>query len=468
MTSNTSSQVSVKEKIGYGLGDFASSMFWKLFSVYLMVFYTDVFGITAAAVGTMYVVVRLWDTANDPIMGIIADRTNTKWGKFRPYLMWGAIPFALIGILTFTTPDISDSNKLIYAYVTYTLMMMAYTAVNVPYASLLGVMSSNSSDRTSLASFRMVFAFAGSIFAFVLIEPLIKFFSHLGGGEENAELGWTLTIAVYGVIAASLFYLTFSWTRERVAPPKNQEEDLPKDFLSLLKNGPWFILLGAALSTLMFNSLRDGAAIFYFKYTFESQVIPVFGLSLSLITTYLVAGQVANIAGVILAQPISDRIGKKATFIGAMGLATLFSAVFYFLSEGQIGLIILLQCCISACAGIVFPLLWSMYADIADYAEHSSSRRATGLIFSSSSFAQKMGWTFGGACTGWLLAYYGYEANAIQSEETKEGLRLMVSFFPAVGAALSAWFMVKYKLTESVMKSVHSELEERRKTEEAK
>lgn len=221
------SQVSVKEKIGYGFGDFASSMFWKLFSVYLMIFYTDVFGISAAAVGTMFVVTRLWDSVNDPIMGIIADRTETKWGKFRPYLMWGAIPFALIGILTFTTPDISQSNKLIYAYVTYTMMMMAYTAVNVPYASLLGVMSSNSSDRTALASYRMVFAFAGSIFAFILIEPLLDIFSNMGG-EENAKVGWTLTIAVYGVIAAVLFYMTFAWTKERIAPPKNQEDNSAK------------------------------------------------------------------------------------------------------------------------------------------------------------------------------------------------------------------------------------------------
>lgn len=458
---STSSQVSVKEKVGYGLGDFASSMFWKLFSVYLLIFYTDVFGISAAAVGTMFMVVRLWDSVNDPLMGILADRTDTKWGKFRPYLMWGAIPFALIGILTFTTPDISQSNKLIYAYVTYTMMMMAYTVVNVPYASLLGVMSSSGSDRTSLASFRMVFAFAGSIFAFVLIEPLIEVFSNLGA-EPNAKVGWTLTITVFGVIAAALFYSTFALTRERISPPKNQEENLLADGLSLLKNVPWFVLLGAALSTLIFNSLRDGAAVFYFKYSFDNQVIPFFGTTFALITTYLVAGQVANIVGVILAQPVSDRIGKRATFIGAMLLATVLSGLFYFLTQDQLLLVIVLQCCISACAGIIFPLMWSMYADIADFAEHESGRRATGLIFSSSSFAQKMGWTFGGAIAAWLLAYYGYEPNAVQSEETKDGLRLMVSVFPAIGAAMSAGFMLMYKLTEDVMEKVHSDLEQRR------
>lgn len=457
----TSSQVSLKEKIGYGFGDFASSMFWKLFSVYLMIFYTDVFGITAAAVGTMFLVTRIWDAFNDPIMGVIADRTETRWGKFRPYLMWGAIPFALIGVLTFSTPDLSAGYKLVYAYLTYTLMMMVYTMVNVPYASLLGVMSDSGSDRTALASYRMVFAFAGSIFAFILIEPLLSIFSNMGG-QENKELGWSLTIAVYGAVAATLFYFTFAWTRERILPPPSQNHSFKADFLNLLGNKPWFILLGAALSTLIFNSLRDGAAIYYFKYTFAATDLSLWGFSVSIITAYLVIGQAANIVGVVLAQPISDRLGKRLTFIGAMSLATALSTIFYFLNEEQFLLILLLQSCISACAGIIFPLMWSMYADIADYSEFKSRRRATGFIFSSSSFAQKMGWTLGGACTAWLLAYYGYEANAEQSATTKEGLRMMVSFFPAAGAALSAGFMMLYGLTEKIMVDVNADLTTRR------
>ncbi|AWB68936.1 MFS transporter [Saccharobesus litoralis] len=447
-----------KEKVGYGLGDFASSMFWKLFSVYLMVFYTDVFGISAAAVGTMFLLTRIWDTANDPIMGILSDRLNTRWGKFRPFLLFGAVPFAVIGVMTFTTPDWSAEAKLVYAYVTYTLMMMAYTAVNVPYASLLGVMSPHSEDRTQLASFRMVFAFAGSIFAFLLIDPLIDFFSTLGTSEPNPQQGWMMAIVVYGFIAAILFYGTFALTRERVQPPADQENSLKDDLKNLSKNMPWFVLLGAALSTLIFNSMRDGSAVYYFKYTFAVQEVSLLGLTLGVTTTYLVLGQAANILGVILAQPISKLIGKKQTFMFAMFGAAIFSCGFYYLDESTFWLILVLQCVVSMCAGIIFPLLWSMYADIADYSEHTTGRRATGLIFSSSSFSQKMGWTLGGALTGWTLAWFGYEANVEQTEQAKEGLRLMISYIPAIGALLSGLFIAFYKLTDDVVANINQEL----------
>lgn len=457
-------RLKIKEKIGYGFGDFASSMFWKMFSVYLLIFYTDVFGISAAAVGTMFLLTRVWDTINDPVMGVIADRTNTRWGKFRPFLLWGAIPFGAIGVLTFTTPDLSLTGKLVYAYVTYTLMMMAYTVVNVPYASLLGVMSSSSADRTSLASFRMVFAFAGSIFAFLLVDPLTNYFTHLSD-EANPQMGWMLTMMVYGVIAALLFYMTFAWTHERIAPPAHQQTSLKKDLGNLLGNKPWFILLGAALSTLIFNSMRDGAAVYYFKYYVQAPDISLLGLSLGMTTAYLVLGQAANIIGVILAQPISSQIGKRNTFMFAMFIAAGLSTLFFFLSADQIFLMLLFQVCISACAGIIFPLLWSMYADIADYSEYETGRRSTGLIFSSSSFSQKMGWTLGGALTGWTLAAFGYEANAEQSALAQEGLRYMVSFLPAIGAALSGLFMLFYKLTDGYMFTISEALEERRAAE---
>ncbi|GGA91003.1 MFS transporter [Neiella marina] len=459
-------QLRVKEKIGYGFGDFASSMFWKMFSVYLLIFYTDVFGISAAAVGTMFLLTRIWDTANDPVMGVIADRTNTRWGKFRPFLLWGAIPFAVIGVLTFTTPDWSPTAKLAYAYVTYTLMMMAYTAVNVPYASLLGVMSSSSSDRTSLASFRMVFAFAGSIFAFVLVDPLTNYFTNMSA-TPNPQMGWMMTMIVYGCIAAFLFYMTFSWTRERIAPPVAQKSNLKEDLKNLATNKPWFILLGAALSTLIFNSMRDGAAVFYFKYFVQADDLAIMGMTFGMTTAYLVLGQAANIIGVVLAQPISNLVGKRNTFMVAMFLAAGLSIFFFFLTQDQIMLMLVLQVLISACAGIVFPLLWSMYADIADYSEYETGRRSTGLIFSSSSFSQKMGWTLGGALTGWTLAFFGYEANAEQTEFAKEGLRYMVSFLPAIGAALSGLFMIFYKLTDHYMLKVSEELDARRVSEQS-
>lgn len=456
-----------REKIGYGFGDFASSMFWKIFSVYLLYFYTDVFGIAAAAVGTMFLITRIWDTALDPLIGIVSDRTNTKWGKFRPYILWMAIPFGIAGVLTFTAPELSASGKLVYAYVTYTLMMMVYSAINVPYASLMGVMTANIKDRTTLSTFRFIFAFAGSILVLATAEPLVNILGKSASGVDTQK-GWQLTMIVYAIIAVALFYLTFAWTRERVKPPKEQKTSLKADVLDLTKNKPWFILLGAGVATLIFNSLRDGSAIYYFKYYFQSQEafqIPVLDVAVNYSTLYLVLGQAANIIGVILAKPVSDKIGKKATFLYAMLIACILSCGFFFLDENSIGLIFTFQFLISICAGSIFPLLWSMYADIADYSEWRTGRRATGLIFSSSSMSQKLGWTLGGALTGWLLAVWGFEANTVQSEEAQTGIRMMLSFIPAAGALLSALFIAFYQLSDAFMIKISNELMERRSQE---
>ncbi len=458
-------KLKIKEKIGYGFGDFASSMFWKMFSVYLLFFYTDIFGISAAVVGTMFLITRIFDGVNDPIMGIIADRTKTRWGKFRPYLMWMCVPFALFGVLTFTTPDMSVTNKIIYAYITYCLMMIFYTAVNVPYASLMGVMTSDLKDRTSLASFRFIFAFAGGIFVLATAESFVDYFSANDEGIPNIQKGWQYTMLIYGVIAALLFYFTFQLTRERIYPPKEQKSNIKEDLKNLAKNKPWFILLAAGIFSLIFNSIRDGSTIYYFKYYFNTQkeVSLFFGdVSLTYSSLYLVFGQAANLLGVILAKPLSDKLGKKKTFITAMVIATIFSCFFYFLGDDDIIWIFIFQCIISIFAGIIFPLLWSMYADIADYSEWNSGRRATGLIFSSSSMSQKMGWTIGGALTGWILAYYGFEANVEQTEEAKSGIRMMMSFLPAIGALLSAVVIVFYKLDDIFMVKVSNELKARR------
>lgn len=462
-------RISIKEKIGYGFGDFASSMFWKLFSVYLLYYYTDVFGIAAAAVGTMFLITRIWDTALDPIIGIVSDKTETRWGKFRPYLLWMCIPFAIAGVLTFSAPEFSASGKLVYAYVVYTIMMIAYSAINVPYASLMGVMSADTKERTALATFRFIFAFAGSILVLATAEPLAAYFSKTNGGN-NLKLGWQLTAVVFAVLAAVLFYFTFAWTKERIQPPKEQKASLKEDLNNLLTNKPWFILLGAGVCTLIFNSIRDGSAIYYFKYYFTSQEafhISAVNTTVNYSTLYLVLGQAANIIGVVLAKPVSDKIGKKTTFLYAMLIASVLSCVFYLMGETNITIILLLQLLISICAGSVFPLLWSMYADIADYSEWKTGRRATGLIFSSSSMSQKLGWTLGGALTGWLLALWGFEANTMQTEDVKQGIRLMLSFIPAAGALLSAAFIVFYKLSDQYMQQITNELIQRRTNQSA-
>ncbi|MDM8158401.1 MFS transporter [Labilibaculum sp. K2S] len=454
-------KICLKEKIGYSFGDFASSMFWKIFSMFLMIFYTDVVELSPASVGTMLLLTRLWDGLNDPIMGIVADRTSTSKGKFRPYLLWVAIPFGIIGILTFSTPEFGPSGKLIYAYVTYTLMMMVYTAINVPYSSLMGVMTSNPDERTSLASFRFIGAYSGGIFMTASIPYLLDYFREIGSSEAGS---YQYSVAIYALVAAFFFIMTYLWTKERVKPLQ-EKTSIWKDVKDLGKNAQWFIMLGAGIAVLIFNSLRDGSIMYYFKYFIKDQTIPLLGEMKwdKLAGAYMTIWLATNMIGVLLAKPVSARIGKKNTFIGAMVLASFLSISLYWLQPEQIGLIFLLNIFIGITAGIVLPLIWSMYADIADYSEWKTGRRATGLVFSSSSMSQKMGWTLGGAVTGWLLSAYGFEANAEQSFESLKGIRLMISIYPAIGAALSALFLLLYKLSDKYMKQVIAELAEKRR-----
>lgn len=465
--------IKLKEKIGYGLGDMSSSMFWKIFGAYLMIFYTDVFGMSAAIVGTMFAVTRIWDSLFDPVVGVIADRTESRWGKFRPYLLYLALPFAIIGIFTFMTPPFGTTGKVIYAFITYTLMMMVYSAINVPYASLLGVMSPNPSDRNTLATFRMMFAYIGSFIALLLFMPLVNMF----GGEQPAtvmrgwmtapQFGWFMAVVVMGITCALLFFGCFSFTRERVKPVNETKTPLKTDIKDLIHNSPWWILLGAGVASLVFNSIRDGATVYYFKYFVDETAfgkIQFLGIPFILSGLYLAVGQAANILGVVLAAPISNKIGKRHTFMAAMAIATVLSVIFYFFDKNQITLIFVFQILISICAGSIFPLLWSMYADCADYSELKTGNRATGLIFSSSSMSQKFGWAIGTAVTGWMLGAFGFVANGVQNPETINGIKMFLSILPAIGTVLSFIFIAFYPLSEKRMKAITKELEAKRAT----
>lgn len=464
-------KIRLSEKIGYGLGDMSSSMFWKLFGAYLMIFYTDVFGISAAVVGTMFAVTRVWDSFFDPVVGAVADRTSSRWGRFRPYLLFLAVPFGIIGILTFLTPPFGQTGKIVYAFITYALMMMVYSAINVPYASLLGVMSPDPADRNTLATYRMTFAYLGSFLALLLFMPLVNAF---GGGNSGGPMlgwltapqaGWLMAAGVIAVVCVLLFLGCFALTKERVRPVRQGKTSLKTDLRDLLHNRPWWILLGAGVASLVFNSIRDGATVYYFKYYVDETAvgsISFLGLPFVLSGLYLAVGQAANILGVILAAPVSNRIGKRRTFMAAMAVASVLSVAFFWLGKDQLVPIFILQALISVCAGSIFPLLWSMYADCADYSELQTGNRATGLIFSSSSMSQKFGWAFGTAITGWMLAQFGFQANAVQSAETLQGIRMFLSLLPAAGAFLSLVFIYFYPLSEQKMRQITHELEEKR------
>lgn len=436
-----------------------------------MIFYTDVFGISAAIVGTMFAVTRVWDSFFDPIVGAVADRTSSRWGRFRPYLLYLAVPFGLIGVLTFLTPPFGETGKIVYAFITYGLMMMVYSAINVPYASLLGVMSPAPEDRNTLATYRMTFAYLGSFIALLLFMPLVN---ALGGSDDKgpmhgwltaSQFGWLMAVLVIAIVCVILFLGCFALTKERVRPVKQEKASLRTDLRDLLHNRPWWILLGAGVASLVFNSIRDGATVYYFKYYVDETAIgsiSFLGLPFVLSGLYLAVGQAANIVGVILAAPISNRIGKRRTFMAAMAVASVLSIIFFWLDKDQLLLIFVLQALISICAGSIFPLLWSMYADCADYSELQTGNRATGLIFSSSSMSQKFGWAFGTAITGWMLAQFGFQANAVQSAETIQGIKMFLSILPAIGALLSLAFIYFYPLSEQRMKQITHELEEKR------
>ncbi len=478
---NVNDKIKLKEKIGYGLGDAASSMFWKIFGMYSLFFYTDVFGITAAAAGTMFLVARLWDSFFDLFVGIAADRTKTRWGKYRPYLLWFAIPFAVMGVITFYVPDFGNTGKLIYAYITYSLMMIVYSLINVPYASLLGSISADPQQRNELSSYRMSFAFIGSFITFMLLQPLIDFFSKtfdpavdtagkaMESSVSTSAIGWVLGVGVIGIICIVLFILCFSWTRERVEQIENEDEEkssVKEDLKKLFHNAPWWILVGTGLAALLFNAVRDSVAIYYFR-DFVKVNYKMAGTGWDVTTVYFLVGQAANLIGVMAAPKISAMYGKKKTYMISILLAGILSIGFFFV-PGNLTLILILQFCTSVFAGYVLPLLWSMFADIVDHQELQTGRRTSGLIFSSSSMSQKLGWALGAALSGWILAWFHYVPDAaVQSADTIFGERLMISIIPALCCVIAFVGMLFYPLSDSKVAEITAQLEQKRKSAES-
>ncbi|MFM2292746.1 MAG: hypothetical protein RIS29_2559 [Bacteroidota bacterium] len=470
-------KIKLKEKIGYGFGDAASSMFWKIFGMYSLFFYTDVFGLTAAAAGTMFLVARLWDSFFDVFVGIASDRTRSRRGKYRPYLLWFAIPFAVMGAFTFFAPDFGQTGKLVYAYITYSLMMIVYSLINVPYASLLGAISSDPTERNSLSSYRMSFAFIGSFVTFMLLQPLIDFFStHFGANEtiqatkavetsvSTSPIGWVMGVGTIGILCVVLFLLCFSWTKERVTQISSDENvSIKQDLKNLLHNTPWWILVGTGLAALLFNAIRDSVAIYYFR-DYVKINYKMAGTGWDMTTIYFLVGQAANLLGVMVAPSISAKYGKKRTYMIAILIAGVLSTGLYFVPN-NIYVILALQFCISVFAGYVLPLLWSMFADIVDHQELLTGRRATGLIFSSSSMSQKLGWALGSAMSGWILAVFHYVPDAAQqSAETIFGEHIMISLFPAVCSILAFVGMLFYPLSDKKVKEISEELNLKRST----
>jgi GPH family glycoside/pentoside/hexuronide:cation symporter len=463
-----SQSVSLGEKIGYAVGDTASNLFFQTFVLFITIFYTDVFGISARAVGTMFLITKIWDAVNDPMMGMIADRTNTRWGKFRPYLLWFAIPFGLLGVLTFTTPGLSTTGKLIYAYVTYTLLMMLYTVINVPYSALMGIITSNARVRTVISQFRFVAAFIGGV---IVQYSVLRMVQRFGAGNE--ALGWQLAMAVLSGLAIILFFITFATTKERVKPPKGQKTTLKEDLRDLSANKPWLLIGGATVFQLTFILIRSGCIMYYFKYFVGDQHMILLGRPYSfsyqnMVSTFLLAGSAVTILGSILASYFSNIVGKRNTYAGFLGLGGVFTALFFFLSPNDIVLMFVFQLVVSFALGPVSVLQWAMYTDTADYSELETGRRATGLVMSASLFALKLGVALGSAILAWILAGYGFQPNVEQTAQSLQGIKLAMSFYAAIPAIIGTAIMFFYPLTNERMVEIEKELIARRKSEESK
>jgi len=398
-------------------------------------------------------------------MGMIADRTSTRWGKFRPYLIWGAIPFGVLGVLTFTTPELNNTGKLIYAYITYTFLMMAYTAVNVPYSAIMGVMTPNSHERTTVSSFRFIAAFVALLFVQYFIPTMTD-------GAVNPAKSWQLAYTIVSGLAVVLFVIAFFSSKERVQPPKGQKTSLGQDLADLISNKPWVFVGAATVFQLIFLCMRGGSTMFYFEYFIKDYEMMWFGGPKSftpkeLFSAFTMSGTAFTILGVVLTTRISKAYGKSITYAVSLGIAGITSALIIFFGPQSLALIFVLNLITSFAVGPVSVLQWAIYADTADYSEWKTGRRATGLVMSASLFALKLGIALGATANAWILAAYGYQPNVEQTASGLLGIRMVMSVYPAIFAMIGMALMFFYPLKKQLMAQVETELVARRQQHEA-
>jgi GPH family glycoside/pentoside/hexuronide:cation symporter len=499
--------LSVREKFSYSFGDLASCLFWQTFMLYLTFYYTDVFGISALAAGAMLGLSRSLDAFFDPIMGMLGDRTTTRWGKYRPYLLWICIPFAVAGVMTFTTPGTTITTnlegafgglmrgilgvlatilphgmatmaetlknevtgKLIWAILTYNALMILYTAINIPYTAMLGVLTPNPKERTALSSIKFIGAFTGGILISFCLLPGVK---RLSAGSTEAH-GWQMAFVIIGIAVVALFLTTFLNTRERVQPPPAQKTSVGRDLADLFTNVPWLVLLATTITFILFVAARGSVTVHYFKYFVGTQTItlpswlPKIGGTQQwqfeeIVSWFNGTGQIASLLGVVLLPFVANRLGKKLAFICIFLVAIASTASFYVLKPDQIGLIFAINLLGSLTGGPLSALLWAMYADTADYAEWKRGRRATGLIFSASIFSQKQGWAIGAAVSLGLMSTVGFHANVAQTPESLHGLVSLMSLIPAGLGIVSIILVLFYPLSEAKVTQISVDLKQRR------
>jgi GPH family glycoside/pentoside/hexuronide:cation symporter len=445
---NANVKLSFKEKVGYSLGDTASHFVWDMVGFWLLFFYTDVYGISAAAAGTIMLVARFWDMAIDPVIGIVSDRTNTRWGKFRPYILFGAIPYAVLAILTFTTPNFGEVGKIIYAGATYVLLMTAYAAINLPYSALGAVMTDDTYERAGLNTYRFIAGFSGQFIVTGLALTLAEFFGH-----GNKAQGFQYTVLMFAVLSLIFFFITFQTTKERVQPPKEQKNSLKEDLKNLFANKAWRILAIVGIISFIMFAMQNAAIAYYFKYYLGRE---------NNVQLFNVIGTVALIVALPLSKPLAKKFGNKNVFIGSSLISGLFFMMIYLPGIKDLTTIYIFNIIAKMAYAPAVPLLWTMIADSADYGEWTTGRRATGLYFSAAVFAQKAGWGIGAAIAGWILTLSHFVANAEQSASAITGIKLLVSVIPGILYMSCAIFMIFYKIDTKTTDLMKKDLDARR------
>lgn len=487
---STTQKVSLGEKIGYSLGDGSANLVFQMMMMFQLFFYTDVFGIKATAAGMILLVARVFDAFVDPMVGIISDRTNTRWGKYRPWILWTAIPFALFFILAFSTPDLSERGKILYAGITYIMLMSIYSFNNTPYSSLGGVMTSDIKERTSISSIRFVTATIATFIVQGLTLPLVTKFGH-----GNAQKGWASTILLFASVVVVLLVITFFTTKERIKPPVNQKTPIKQDFKDIISNRPWKAMFALTLFLFVTLSMWGSSMSYYFNYVVDKDALfnflrhfglvadagqsygalhgflnafgliasnnsQVFAVGFSL---FNMIGQLVTLLGVIfLSGWLSGIFGKRNVFIICLALTALFTALFFIVPTNNIGMIFIINILKSLAYAPTIPLLWAMMGDVADHSEWVNNRRATGFVFAGIVFALKAGLGIGGAICGSIIDSFGFVPNAVQSATAIVGIRLTASVIPAVTFSIGVIALFFYPITKSLNEKLQAELAERR------
>jgi len=467
MTTNTV-RLSVGEKIGYSLGDLAANLIFQTFITFLAFFYTDVYKIPA---GTASAII-FWGgvfggVIFNPIMGLIADRTNTRWGKFRPWVLWTAVPFGVFSLLAFSTPDLGEQGKIYYAAITYTLLVTIYAANNLPYAALSGVLTGNMSERNSLSSYRFVAVMIAQFIIQVLLLPLVL---ALGDGDQ-AE-GFRKTMLIFAIVGTIFFIITFLTTKERIVPTAEQKSTVKQDLVDLFRNKPWLLMLVVIVMVFINLALKGGSYIYYFQYYVDRAALTQFldglGFHGDPVSTgfgiFNGGGIIMMIVGIGFTRKLADRFGKRNVFSAGLFASTLFLLAFVFFPPDAIGTMMVSQILHGFFYGITIPLLWAMIADVADYSEWKNNRRATAIVFSAMILGLKFGLAVGGALVAKLLDVYGYVPDAtVQSPGVVEGVKLSISIYASIPFLICCVILFFYEINKAMESRIESELDQRRR-----